>query len=268
MPAHAVLQAYAHAMTVAPKVARTISSILLACAATAPALAQGQLIDDFSTGGALLRWDAPIDAAGFARNSTQAGVPGNVRDMAFHPLPGSTDHWYMSSSGTFQVNRFVGQSLYASLAYGQVLDMNLDLSGQAALRLDMIFAGGAINAIELPTSNLGVTVYAYTSNGAGLNADGSAAFMELPKLDAVEIPFSSFSTNAATGQPVDWADVDSLLIVFSELAPTQATYMGLELRSISAEPVPQAVPEPAPALLAGLGLALVGLQRRLRRRRA
>ena len=219
----------------------------LSLAASLPAAAQSQLIDNFQSGGALLTQNAPHNAAGFVTDASVASVPGGWRDIAMRSPGGSAYSFYMVTTTSFQINRFDAPTIYASLAYGQHTPMNLNIGGQSALFLDMIFAGGAVNSTELPTSNIALTVYAYTSNGAGLDPDGSATSITLPKFDLVTLPFSSFAMNSATGRPVNWSDVDSLLFVFNEIEPTQANYMVTALRSISA------VPEPSSWLLMLIG---------------
>ncbi len=208
-----------------------------------PAIAQALTIDDFSDGNATLEVPAmPLPASGSLQIATAASVPGGWRTLALTPTAGSSALAFMLvDNGSLTAYRLAPQSLYVSFGYGQSAPMNLDLSGQNALRLDLGWAG-ASTSTGWDGRALDVTVYATTSIGAGLNPDGSAARAVLTEGAPVDIAFASFATNSATGTPVNWADVDGLLFVVSERNPG-ASGAGFGLNAISA------VPEPATAWL-------------------
>ncbi len=240
------------------------------CLAAGAARAQALLIDDFSAGFTTWSWPAtPLPASGVFDARVAAGVPGGTRYVAMQPAPASEPDPYghlITGPGLgAHVYRRGIPSLTVTLGYGLDAPLDLDLSGQDALRFDVNFA----STIEHGTGYFGddplsVTVYATTSRGTGLNPDGSAAEFTLAPRGVSELPFSRFFVNASTGVGVNWADVDSLLFVIndSQRSAWAATW---ELASISA------VPEPAGWALWGAGgLALTVLKalKGLRRRRA
>lgn len=220
-------------------------------------------IDDFHDGASLL--EAPTMPAapdGWLRSDTAASVPGGWRSLALQPVPGATSLAFIeASAGNLQAYRLPGQALYVSFGYGQTTPMNLDLGGQSALRIDVSWAGATMPGGAWNGQALELTVYATTSNGAGLNPDGSAAHAVLRDGAQLDLPFASFTTNASTGVGVDWADVDGLLFVVSE-SVVGATAGGFGITSVSA------VPEPGAALLLGGGLLVLMPLLMRRRRRA
>jgi hypothetical protein len=118
--------------------------------------------------------------------------------------------------GDLQAYASASQPLAMSFGYGSSAPMNLDLSSLDFLRLHMIWAG-AQTPMGYDPKALELTIYATTSNGLGLNPDGSALHTLLIDGGELDIPLSSFSTNSVTGMGVDWADVDGLLFVVSEV---------------------------------------------------
>ncbi len=245
-----------------PQCFRVLSALLGLAVLAAPASAQ--VIDDFRDGFSLLELPTmPPDAAGWLRSDTAASVPGGTRSLALRSAPGSSALSFVQvETGWLQAYRLPTQNLLASVGYGQLAPMNLDLGGQTALRVD-VWWGGVLDAGTWNRDGLTLTVYANTSTGAGLNPDGSAASVTLRGSSVVDLPFSSFTLNSATGRPVDWADVDSLLFVVNEnLVGGQAA--GFGLLSISA------VPEPGSWALMALGVAwlLAARQGGARRRAA
>lgn len=217
--------------------------------------AQALTIDDFRDGNATLEVPAmPLPASGSLQVDTAAGVPGGWRTLSLSPAAGSPALAFISvERGSLSAFRLDTQSLYVGFGYGQVAPMNLDLSGQGALRLDVAWAG-ASTTTGWDSRALQVTVYATTSTGTGLNPDGSAASAVLTGAAPLDLPFASFTTNSATGVPVNWADVDGLLFVVSERNPG-ASAAGFGLNAISA------VPEPAAWLLWSAALALAAGRR-------
>jgi hypothetical protein len=232
--------------------ARTLSACALLGALPA---AQAITIDNFRDGNALLEVPTmPVPPSGSLQVDTAASVPGGWRTLSLSPNPGSSALAFIQvDRGVLQAFRLETQSLYLGVGYGQSVPMNLDLSSQSALRLDAFWGGASIpggwdrNALE-------VTVYATTSTGAGLNPNGSAAQAVLVGASLVDIPFSSFVTNSATGAPVDWADVDGLLFVVNERNPG-ANSAGFGLMAISA------VPEPAAWWLWGTALVIAAARK-------
>jgi hypothetical protein len=224
---------------------------LLAALPTAQALS----IDDFHDGNATLEVPAmPLPASGSLQVDTAASVPGGTRTLSLNPTAGSSAlAWISVASASLTAFRLDTQSLYVGFGYGQTAPMNLDLSGQSALRLDVGWAGASTRT-GWDSHAFEVTVYATTSTGVGLNPDGSAANAVLTGGALVDLPFASFSTNSATGAPVNWADVDGLLFVVSELRPG-ASSAGFGLNAISA------VPEPAAWLLWSAALVLAAARK-------
>lgn len=221
----------------------------------APPAAQALIIDDFRDGNATLEVPAmPLPASGSLQVDTAASVPGGLRTLSLSPAVGSSALAFISvASGSLSAYRLPTQSLYVSFGYGQAAPMNLDLSDQSALRLDVGW-GGAFTSTGWDGQALEVTVYATTSTGVGLNPDGSAANAVLRGAALVDLPFASFTTNSATGAPVNWADVDGLLFVVSE-RNLGASAAGFGLNAISA------VPEPAAWLLWSAALVLAAARR-------
>jgi hypothetical protein len=223
--------------------------------------AQALTIDDFHDGNTTLEVPVmPLPPSGSLQADTAASVAGGWRTLTLSPAPGSSTLAFISvTGGSLTAYRVQAQNLYVGFGYGQTAPMNLDLSGQSALRVDVSWAG-ASTTTGWDGRALELTVYATTSTGAGLNPDGSAAHAALLDASRLDLPFASFSTNSSTGAPVNWADVDGLLFVVSELNPG-ASAAGFGLSGISA------VPEPATGLLwgAALGLAAAGRWRAGRR---
>jgi hypothetical protein len=253
--------------------AKTILALLLLGALVLPA--QALLIDDFHDGFSTV--EVPLmtpDADGSLRSSTAASVPGGMRSLGLQPLAGSSALSFIAVEDRgrrLDAMRLGTQQLYVSWGYGQGAPMNLDLSGQAALRLELEWFGAQTLAGPWDARALSLTVYATTSNGVGLNPNGSALSAVLsPTTGAwLDLPLASFSTNASTGLPVNWADVYSLLFVVSETG-VPAGLAGFGVHAVSTV----AVPEPASAVLALGGLmglwglsGLAGLKDRLARSR-
>lgn len=227
--------------------APTLSACTLLAALPA---AQALTIDDFRDGGATLEVPAmPLTASGSLQADTAASVPGGWRRLSLSPNSGSSALAFISvASGSLTAYRLDTQSLYLGFGYGQSVPMDLDLSGKSALQLDVAWAGVSTST-GWDDRALEVTVYATTSTGVGLNPDGSAAHAVLAGGARVDLPFASFTTNSATGVAVNWADVDGLLFVVSELKPG-ASAAGFGLNAISV------VPEPAAWLLWSAALVL------------
>jgi hypothetical protein len=227
--------------------------------------ARADTLDNFSDGRITLETPTmTVGADGWLRADTAASVPGGWRSLALQPRAGSTALAFIGlDSLGLEAYRVQNQQLYVSFGYGQTTPMNLDLSGQSALRLDVAWAGAATAAGPWDNSGLALTVYATTSNGAGLNPNGSAA-QALLRNGMLDLSFSSFATNASTGVGVDWGDVDGLLFVVNE-AIVGATAAGFGIRSLSAV---SAVPEPSSWALSAMGLAALWLRRRRLQRRA
>lgn len=238
-----------------------IGALALSVCAISSTPAQALMIDNFSDGfNALSVPDMPLPASGYLESSTSASVPGGQRYLALQPLATSPALAGMTVAAPFGLTAFrlTSQSLSATVGYGQSSNMNLDLSGQSALRFDSAWAGATLsNGSGWDDKAIVMTIYAFTSNGAGLNPDGSGTRATLSNGTILDVPFSSFSTNSSTGRPVNWADVDSLYVAFSEADGNPAnTFVGFGLRSISA------VPEPNTWALLGAGIALLSWRRR------
>lgn len=233
-------------------------------AAAGPALAD--TLDDFVDGRVTLEVPVmPVPADGWLRADTAASVPGGLRSLAMQPQAGAGGVAFITVDTLgLQAYRTQTQALYVSFGYGLLAPMNLDLSGQSALRLDVIWGGASIAGGAWDRDGLTVTVYANTSNGAGLDPNGSATQAVLRGASLVDLPLASFATNASTGMPVSWSDVDSLLFVVSENL-IGATAAGFGLGSVSTV---SAVPEPATWALGALGAAALALRRRRAGRRA
>lgn len=230
---------------------RSLSALLSLAALALPAAAQ--VLDSFRDGASLL--EVPLmtpGADGWLRSDTAASVPGGSRSLALRNTPDSTAlAWIQArASDGLQAYRLPTQTLLVSVGYGQLAPMNLDLGGQGALALDMRWGGVQPPAGPWNADGLTVTVYANTSNGPGLDPDGSSMSAVLRGVSVVELPFAAFTMNASTGRPVNWADVDSLLFVVTENA-VGSSAAGFGLRSLSA------VPEPGTWALAALGLAVL-----------
>lgn len=241
---------------------RALRAAALCFAAVAGGAAHAQLIDDFRDGETIWQWPAmPLPGGGVFEANVAAGVPGGSRRVTMQPSmpngPALFGYLVTGPGVGVHVQRTGMPSLTIGLGYGQSAPLNLDLSGQGALRLQVNYA----STIEYGTGYFGpdplsLTVYATTSNGAGLNPHGSAAEVILAPGGATDVPFSSFFTNASTGVGVNWADVDSLLFVFND-TQSSAWSATWSLGSISA------VPEPAGwALFGAGGLGLLALRRR------
>lgn len=175
----------------------------------------------------------------FATDSSEAGVPGGWRDIAMRSPGANTDSFYMSTTRYLQINRFASPTIYASLAYGQHAPMTLNIGGQSALYHDMIFAGGAVNLDELPTSNITLTICANTSNGVGLNSDSSALTVTLPKREPVTLPFSSFAMNSMTRRPSERVRRGQPAVRLQRNRAHPGDLHGTALNSISTVPVPE-----------------------------
>ena len=238
--------------------ALSLAGMALAIAAPAMAIT----IDDFRSGPGVLEFpNTPVGADGWLRSDTAAAVPGGSRSLALQPLAGSTALVFIGPDRLgLEAYRVENQQLYTSFGYGQSAPMDLDLGSESALRLDLAWGGAYLGGGTWDADALTVTVYATTSNGAGLNPNGSAARAVLRGASVLDIPFSSFATNASTGVGVNWRDVDGLLFVVNEaVVGAQAT--GFGLRSLTTV---SAVPEPSTAVMAGLGLAALCAWRRRR----
>ena len=238
--------------------ARIALSAGLGLAAAGPA--EAVTLDGFSDGLGTIEIPAmPLSADGWLRSDTAASVPGGWRSLALQPQTGSTALAFIGvNAAGLQAYRVANQQLYVSFGYGQTTPMNLDLSGQSALRLDVVWGGASMPGGGWDANGLTLTVYATTSNGAGINPDGSAVQAVLRPGGFLDLPFTSFATNASTGVGVNWGDVDSLLFVVNE-AVTGADAAGFGIRSLSTV---SAVPEPASWALGAIGLAALALRRR------
>jgi hypothetical protein len=230
---------------------------LATLAATLAATAQAQVIDDFN-GPQNTNYVAFTSAAGgvnIPSSLVAAAVPGGYRSLtisgdpsaagvAFAALQGGGGLWGFSNAP---------QRLDFTLNYGTVQAMNLDLSGSAALRLEMF--------VNTPMK---LVVYATTETSPGANPDGSAFSIDMPFLlmQNVDIPLSAFAVNSSTGRPVNWADVDGLAFFFSGGFPADLSGDSFHALSLTALPVP--VPEPASVVLLAGGLALLISRRKLR----
>jgi len=229
----------------------------LGLAAISPAGAV--MLDDFNDGEALLEFPTlPVPPGGWLRADTAASVPGGFRSLALQPLAGSTTLVFIGLDRLgLEAYRTPTQALYTGFGYGQNAPMNLDLGGQLALRLDVVWAGATTAAGPWDNTALALTVYATTSNGAGFNPNGSAAHAVLLGGRVLDLPLASFSTNSSTGLGVDWRDVDSLLFVVNE-AVLGATSAGFGIASLSTV---SAVPEPATWALLALGVPAIAWRR-------
>jgi hypothetical protein len=228
-----------------------LTALLGLAAAALPAAAQ--TLDHFSDGFSLL--EVPLmtpGTDGWLRSDTAASVPGGSRSLALRTAPGSLalDWISVDARSGLQAYRVDTQALLVSFGYGQGAPMNLDLSGQRALALDVAWGGAQMPGGAWDANGLTLTVYANTSNGPGQNPDGSAFSQVMRGASVVTLPLAAFSLNSTTGRPVNWADVDSLLFVVSE-GVVGASAAGFGIQSLSAVPVP----EPASWAMCALGLA-------------
>lgn len=181
-----------------------------------------------------------------------AAVPGGSRRLQLVADPALAGWSSAALSGEGDLYAFAGggQRLNFNFAYGTQAAMHLDLSGAAALRLD-VYVGTPMNLV----------IYATTQSKPGGNPNGSALTIDLPSLfkQSFDIPLSAFATNSATGLPVDWADVDGLAFFVSGSGPVPASGDAFWIRELSALPVP----EPGSAWLLASGLALLIGRRKL-----
>ncbi|OYV01383.1 MAG: hypothetical protein CFE45_05105 [Burkholderiales bacterium PBB5] len=232
-----------------------LSALLGLAASALPAAAQ--TLDRFSDGFSQLEVPLMTPAPdGWLHSHTAASVPGGSRSLALRTAPGSLalDWISVDARSHLQSYRVETQTLLVSFGYGQLAPMNLDLSGQSALARDVVWGGAQPSGGSWDAGGLTVTVYANTSNGPGLNPDGSALSAVMRGASVVELPFAAFTVNSTTGQPVNWADVDSLLFVVTENV-AGATAAGFGIQSLSA------VPEPATWAMSALGLAAMAAWR-------
>ena len=236
-----------------------IALSLWACGPT-----QALTLDDFESGASELAVPGvPMAPNGAVDLLTPALVPGGTRSLGFIADPQSTGLVFMSvARGDLQAYAERSQPLSMSFGYGSSAPMNLDLSALDFLRLDMIWAAAQVGA-GFDTNALEMTIYATTSNGIGLNPDGSAMHTRLKGGVVMDIPFTSFGINAVTGVGVNWADVDGLLFVVSEVKPMARGFAGFGIRSI--EVLANPVPEPATWALVGAGLLGMAWPRRAAR---
>lgn len=222
---------------------------------------QALTLDDFESGVSELAVPGvPVPPGGAVDLLTPALVPGGTRSLGFIADPQSTGLVFMSvARGDLEAYASPTQPLSMSLGYGSSAPMNLDLGSLDFLRLDMIWAAAQIGA-GFDTNALEMTIYATTSNGMGLNPDGSAMHTRLRGGVVMDIPFTAFAINSVTGEGVDWADVDGLLFVVSEVKPMARGFAGFGIRSI--EVLANPVPEPATWALVGAGLLGLAWRRR------
>jgi hypothetical protein len=222
----------------------TLAALALSLAAPAQAL----LIDDFAEPYHSNYVGYSSGSPGFSIPSslTAAAVPGGTRRMTLAADPSAAGTAFAAINGGSELWAFStgAQRLNFTIDYGTESAMNLDLSGSAALRLQMY--------LSTPTQ---LVVYATTQTTPGANPDGSALSLDLPAMfeQSFDIPLSAFILNSSTGRPVNWADVDGLSFFFS--ASEAGPYGGDALWAQSLSTV--AVPEPASAALLAGGLVLL-----------
>jgi MYXO-CTERM domain-containing protein len=240
--------------------ARAAFSLPAALGLFATDAAQAGTIDNFADGRFTLEVPAmTVPADGWLRADIAASVPGGWRSLALQPQSGSTALAFIGVDASgLQAYRIQNQQLYVSFGYGQTVPMNLDLRSETALHLDVFWGGVQLGGGVWNADGLTLTVYANTSNGAGLDPNGSAFSTVLRGTQPLDLPFAGFAVNSSTGLGVNWGDVDSLLFVVTESVPG-ATAAGFGIRSISTIP---AVPEPPAWALGALGLAAVAWRRR------
>jgi hypothetical protein len=234
-----------------PPVHRSVFAAALLAALQGPA--QALTIDTFS-GNQAAAYDGSRPWATVLRVDGPSFLPGVTRTLQVAPQLGQPGLLEMAISSDVLYVSAINQDLAATLSYGLDQPMNLDLSSDFGLVLSH-HVGGPYK----------LTVYAWTQAATpGDNPHGSAINLDAaPSYEGVLlVPFSAFFTNASSGQPVDWADVDSLSFVFSDATPGFADYMGLYSLGTVALPVPE--PAGAASLLAGLALMGALLSRRRR----
>lgn len=233
---------------------RLATALALAATTQVQAQAQSLTLDDFDGGFGSQRvyYDFATPDTAVLESTVAAAVPGGTRRLQLTPdtlAPGSSGA-AISGSGDLWSYAYVGsQRLAFNLAYGTQAPMNLDLTGMAALHVDVFYS--------TPVS---LVIYASTQTTPGGNPDASAVAIAVPALfrQGLDIPLSSFSLNSGTGAPVNWADVDGLAFFVAAQGPMPSAGDAFWVERLGAVPVP----EPASALLLAAGLVVLRVAHR------
>jgi|GEM_PF-991110 len=236
---------------------RFVAPVFGAFVLAGSASAQNIVIDDFSSGATDI---SIVSGTGYleSQQNGASGIVGGQRDLLLevlnNPYNRSAEFEVVPSQGASFLSNGAGLLSQVYLDYdGQDSEgndgfqtagsgLNLDLSGQNQLRFDFLFAD----------LGLDVKVDFYTYDG-GMST-GRFSVMEdtfVPQIYTID--FSSFTAENG-GSGVDFSDVDRIVVHFQP--QNAATDFGL--KSI------QAVPEPTS--MAAIGLGLVGLISRRRKK--
>jgi hypothetical protein len=231
------------------------TAALSAAALLASGAQAAVILDTFSDGAGQIRTDAAPYAEIYLPS---AEAPGGGRYLA-NAIEASVARagqftFAAIQGGAYVTSADAGVPLVTNLTYGVAnllgQDLSIDLSSEAAFRLDFRYVGAPMS----------LTATVITAHGPGTFSSLADFAMALDASleQTVTIPFGAFVNSAGNPSPVNWADIDAITFIVSGPGGS-----GLALETFSTV---SAVPEPTPAalLLAGVGL-LACMSRRQRR---